>query len=115
MHAGALALFDERIPATAMAAIAVGAVAQLGHARWRMPVVALITAGIIPLLPGLTLYRGLYGLLQDVEDGGRVAAPGMLLTALMVGVALAVGTSLGSQVVRGGRLAAWTTSRAPRS
>ncbi|MBB1502334.1 threonine/serine exporter family protein [Propioniciclava sp. MC1683] len=115
VHAGALALFDERIPATAMAAIAVGAVAQLGHARWRMPVVALITAGIIPLLPGLTLYRGLYGLLQDVEDGGHVAAPGMLLTALMVGVALAVGTSLGSQVVRGGRLAAWTTSRAPRS
>ena len=115
VHAGALALFDERIPATALAAIAVGAVAQLGHARWRMPVVALITAGIIPLLPGLTLYRGLYGLLQDVEDGGHVAAPGMLLTALMVGVALAVGTSLGSQVVRGGRLAAWTTSRAPRS
>ena len=100
VNTGALALLDERIPATAMAAAAVGAVAQLGHTRWRMPVVALVTAGVIPLLPGLTLYRGLYGLLQDVEDGGTVGAPGVLLTALLIAVAISLGTSLGTQAVR---------------
>ncbi len=100
VHTMSYAALGERVPATAFAAVAVGVAAQLGHTRWRMPVVALLTAGVIPLLPGLTLYRGLYGLLQDVEYGGNVGAPGVLLTALLIGVAIAIGTSLGTQAVR---------------
>ena len=96
----ALPVLGDRAASAGIAAIAVGAVAQLGHYRWKLPVVALVAAGVVPLLPGLTLYRGLYGLVQTVEYGGSITANSLLLTAVAIAMALAIGSSLGSQLTR---------------
>ena len=95
-----LPIVGDRVASAGLAALAIGAVAQLGHYRWKVPVVALVAAGVAPLLPGLTLYRGLYGLLQNVEYGGSTTANSLLLTAVAIGAALAVGSSLGAQLTR---------------
>ena len=48
------------IIASAVAAMVVGAVATLISRWWRTPSTSLMTAGIVPLVPGLTLYNGLF-------------------------------------------------------
>lgn len=93
-------VLQDRVASAGAAALAVGAVAQLGHHRWKIPVVALVAAGVVPLLPGLTLYRGLYGLLQTVEYGGSITANSLLLTAVAIAGALAIGSSLGAQLMQ---------------
>lgn len=90
----------DRVASAGLAAVVVGAVAQLGYRRWKIPVVALVAAGVVPLLPGLTLYRGLYGLRQTVEYGGSITANSLLLTAVAIAAALAIGSSLGAQIMR---------------
>ncbi|MBE7194519.1 MAG: threonine/serine exporter family protein, partial [Gordonia polyisoprenivorans] len=53
-------------------------------------------AGITPLLPGLAVYRGLYGLLNDQTLDGLTWAG----SALGVGCALAAGVTLGEFIAR---------------
>lgn len=64
--------------------------------RFHVPSVAVITAAIIPLVPGGTVFQGLLGV---VEAGGTadglVAGGGSLVTAGMIGIALATGASFG--------------------
>ena len=57
----------------------------------------IILSGIIPLLPGLTAYRGFYQLAsaQDVVDGLSTVT-----LALAIGLALAAGVTLGRFVAR---------------
>jgi uncharacterized membrane protein YjjB (DUF3815 family) len=56
----------------------------------------IVLAGIIPLLPGLTAYRGFYQLaVQGVVDGLVT-----VLLALAIGLALAAGVSLGNFLSR---------------
>ena len=59
----------------------------------------IILSGIIPLLPGLTAYRGFYQLAsapaQDVVDGLVT-----ITLALAIGLALAAGVTLGQFIAR---------------
>jgi uncharacterized membrane protein YjjB (DUF3815 family) len=64
--------------------------------RFGVPSVAVTTAAIIPLVPGAAVFRGLLGL---VESNGELAhllfASESLLSAAMIGIALAAGATLG--------------------
>lgn len=73
----------------ALAALLVGAFAQRSHRRTRVPVTVVTSCGIVPLLPGLSIYQGMLDLVSGSEDGGR------LMEAALVGVALAAGATLG--------------------
>lgn len=86
------------VPATAFAAVAVGVVAQTIAVRFRVPALAIITGGVVPLLPGLTVYRGLFQLVQEGNDPAQ--GIGSLITAASIGLAISAGVSLGSLPIR---------------
>lgn len=85
------------VAATAVAAIVVGAVAQLLAFPFRVPALALTTGGIVPLLPGLSVYRGILGIVQQGPTASGLAP---LVTAASIGLAIAAGVSLGALPVR---------------
>lgn len=61
-----------------------------------VPSVAVTTAAIVPLVPGLTLFRGLLGLVDsDGTAEGMLVSIGPLVLAASIGVGLAAGASLG--------------------
>lgn len=76
---------------SAIAATVVGFVGGLMARRALTPPQVIAVAGITPLLPGLSLYRGLYSLLNNQLLLGLSA----LLSAFGIGVALAAGVTLG--------------------
>ena len=80
------------------AAAVIGGLSQLVAGRLRVPSLAVTTTGIVPLLPGLTVYRGLF----ELVHGGGVRTPAMatLLQAAAIGMGLAAGVSLGTFVAR---------------
>lgn len=82
--------------------------AQLATRPARMAAVGLTTAGVIALLPGSMVYRGLYGLVQ--VDSVLLAGPALieLLGAGTVAIAIAMGVSLGTWLGR------WATRQRPR-
>jgi uncharacterized membrane protein YjjB (DUF3815 family) len=57
----------------------------------RLPPLVMAVAGIAPLLPGLTTYRGLLELVVDNNPAGLLT----LLSAAGIGLALAAGVVLG--------------------
>lgn len=77
--------------AGAVAATVVGFVGGLLARRALTPPLVVAVAGITPMLPGLTLYRGLSAIL----DGDTVRGFGSLATAFAIGGALAAGVTLG--------------------
>ncbi|HEX2297991.1 MAG TPA: threonine/serine exporter family protein, partial [Pseudonocardiaceae bacterium] len=84
-----------------LAAIVVGFVGRVVSRRLRLPPLVMAVAGIAPLLPGLTTYRGLLELSVDGNTHGLIT----LLSAASVGLALAAGVVLGeflAQPVRKG-------------
>lgn len=81
---------------TAIAATVVGFVGGLLARRALTPPQVIAIAGITPLLPGLSLYRGLYALLNDELLLGISA----MLSAFGIGVALAAGVTLGEWMAR---------------
>ena len=78
--------------ASAVAAITIGAVCYLVANRFRVPPLVVVVPAIVPLLPGLAIYRGL-ALLAVGEDGVL-----QLASALATAVALAAGVILGQYV-----------------
>lgn len=80
----------------AVAAILVGLIGGLAARRALTPPLVIAVAGITPLLPGLAIYRGMYGLMND--DPGRGGAE--LATAFGIGCALAAGVTLGEFIAR---------------
>lgn len=87
--------------ASGIAAVAVGAVATLISRWWRTPSTALMTAGIVPLVPGLTLYNGLFQLVGDSAnsysfDQGLLT----LFNATLIALAIASGVSFGHLIAR---------------
>jgi uncharacterized membrane protein YjjB (DUF3815 family) len=75
--------------AAALSAIAIGVVSYSVAGRVRVPPLVVVVSAIVPLLPGLSIYRGL-ALLVDGEDGVLdLAAAGATATALAAGVILA--------------------------
>ena len=80
------------VVATGLAAVLIGLAGELIGRHTRTDRHVIVLSGIIPLLPGLTAYRGFYLLAsaQDVVDG-LVA----ITLALAIGLALAAGVTLG--------------------
>jgi uncharacterized membrane protein YjjP (DUF1212 family) len=77
--------------AVGVAAIVVGLAARLLMRRMSVPFVLLVAPAIIPLLPGLTVYRGLLALSQ----GRTAVAVTALVSAIAIAIAIAAGVRLG--------------------
>ena len=89
------------IAASGIAAASAGAVSTLFSRFWRVPSIALTTAGIIPLVPGLTLYNGLMAVFIDTSTGATSdSGTATLMTALFIALAIAGGVSFGTLVAR---------------
>jgi uncharacterized membrane protein YjjB (DUF3815 family) len=89
------------VAATGVAAVVVGAAAGLlrrvGRVPWgTVPPLVVALAGITPLLPGLTAYRGFYQLSVEGLADGLVT----VTLALAIGLALAAGVTLGQFLTR---------------
>jgi uncharacterized membrane protein YjjP (DUF1212 family) len=98
---GALTLFVHVGPvvATGLAAVLIGLSSELIRRRTRIHRQVVILSGIIPLLPGLTAYRGFYQLAsaetENVADGLVT-----ITLALAIALALAAGVAAGQFVAR---------------
>jgi uncharacterized membrane protein YjjP (DUF1212 family) len=79
------------------AALVVGIVSYSLAGRVRVPPLVVVVAGIVPLLPGLTIYEGLLRLLSEEYDPFGLFT---LLSAVSIGVALAAGVILGEYVAQ---------------
>lgn len=88
----------DRPSAAAVAAFVIGVVSYSVAGRVRIPPLVVVVPAIVPLLPGLTIYRGLSLLL----DGGPSTSLGLLamVTAASVALALAAGVILGEFVAQ---------------
>jgi uncharacterized membrane protein YjjB (DUF3815 family) len=97
----ALALNLGVVVSCALAAVVVGLLATFVSRFWRIPSLAIIAAGIVPLVPGLSLYNGLMGIVAHPPgDPGFIVAVGVLIQAVMIGFGVAAGATLGSIVGR---------------
>jgi uncharacterized membrane protein YjjP (DUF1212 family) len=88
--------------ASAVAAVVVGFCGEALTDRLRIPPLLVAVCGIVPLLPGLAIYRGLFAIVVEADLQGGLDA---LVGALAIGLALAAGVSLGEYLGRplGGR------------
>lgn len=81
--------------ASAGAAFVVGSAGAALGERLRVPAIVTSVCGIVPLLPGLAIYRGLFTL---VDEGGTSRGAQILLEAAIVGFGLGAGVTLGKLV-----------------
>lgn len=83
--------------ASALGALAIGFAAEALGPRVRVPAIVLTICGIVPLLPGLAIYRGMLALVNgdDPTQGFE-----LLLQAGITGLALAAGVTLGEILAR---------------
>jgi uncharacterized membrane protein YjjP (DUF1212 family) len=79
------------VVASFVAAVPIGLVGRLMERRNLAPPLVVSTAGIVPLLPGLSLLHGIYAILNDQTAVGF----GSVFGALAIGTALASGVILG--------------------
>ncbi|KQS66538.1 threonine/serine exporter ThrE family protein [Modestobacter sp. Leaf380] len=88
---------------SAAAAVVVGFCGEALGDRLRVPALLVAVCGIVPLLPGLAIYRGLFAVVVDGDVAGGASG---LVGAAAVGLALAAGVVLGRYLGRplGGRL-----------
>jgi uncharacterized membrane protein YjjP (DUF1212 family) len=100
---GAAVLGTGPAVSSAVAAAVVGFAGEALGDRLRVPPLLVAVCGIVPLLPGLAIYRGLFAV---VVDGDVPAGTSGLVGAAAVGLALAAGVVLGRYLGRplGGRL-----------
>lgn len=92
-----------QVVASAFAAAVLGLIAMVLPPRLGVPPLVLVVAGIMPLLPGLTLYTGFSQLaLGGGGQNGTVSPIGngsvAILLALTVSLGLAAGVSFGEQI-----------------
>ncbi|PPF63010.1 hypothetical protein C5C18_14030 [Rathayibacter tritici] len=78
--------------ASALPALAIGLLGEMLAERMRVPAVATTACAIVPLLPGLTLYRGVLDLTSETGPTGGIE---LLLQAGMIALGLAGGVTLG--------------------
>ncbi|MGV8846964.1 threonine/serine ThrE exporter family protein [Tessaracoccus sp.] len=86
--------------AAALGAVVVGFISQFIVGRFRVPLIALVTIGVVSLMPGSALYRGLYELISTVDEPISAQAQISLGNAVMVALALAAGSTFGAQLAR---------------
>ena len=91
----------------ATAAVVIGAGGYAFASRQRVPALVYVAAGIIPLLPGLAIYRGM----RRLAEGDSVGGLGILAGAVATGLALAAGALLGEYVVQLAQSARTETER----
>jgi len=84
--------------AAAVAALAVGLVAYAAAGRVRVPPLVVVVPAIVPMLPGLSIYRGLS--LIGAEQGNSADGVIAMVTAASVAIALASGVILGEYVAQ---------------
>ncbi|MFJ6670094.1 threonine/serine exporter ThrE family protein [Actinosynnema sp. NPDC091369] len=95
------------IACAAVAATAVGFGGKIVSRRLRMPPLLVAVAGMVPLLPGWTTYRGLYQLTAEGDAAGLSTLVLAAGTALALASGVVLGEHLGRPVRTGlGRLAA---------
>ena len=58
------------VAASSLAALTAGFLSQVGASRLKVPALALSMAAIVPLLPGLAVYRGLFEIVQRSPGDG---------------------------------------------
>ena len=80
--------------ASAMAALVIGFLAEWIGPRLHVPPIVISVSGIVPLLPGMAIYRALF---QLVNEPTSALGPGAvdMLGAAMIGLGLAAGVTLG--------------------
>jgi len=81
--------------ASAASALLVGLVSFAASGRVRVPALVVVTAAIVPLLPGLSIYRGL-----ALFGEGRSAGLLSMVTAASIAIALSSGVILGEYVAQ---------------
>ena len=88
----------DRAWSVAMAALFVGLVSYTVAGRMRVPPLVVVVSAVVPMLPGLSIYRGLTLLGGEGAD----AADGLLAmaTAASVAIALAAGVILGEYIAQ---------------
>lgn len=87
--------------ACGVAAAVIGLVATFVSRFWKIPSLAIIAAGVVPLVPGLSLYNGLMGTIaHQATEPGFLVAIAALLQATLIGLAVAAGATLGNIVGR---------------
>ena len=87
-------LLIERVWAVGITAFIIGAVSVLLADRFRAPALMFVMGGVIPLVPGSRIYRGLLALGDDVVSGGFE-----LFSAAEIAVAIAAGAVLGQLLI----------------
>ncbi|WP_448619440.1 threonine/serine ThrE exporter family protein [Geodermatophilus sp. URMC 65] len=83
--------------ASGVAAVVLGFCGELLTQRLWVPTQVIAVCGIIPLLPGLAIYQGLFAIVVDADIEGGLTA---LVGAAAVGLALAAGVTLGEYLGR---------------
>ena len=82
----------------AMAALFVGLVSYTVAGRMRVPPLVVVVSAVVPMLPGLSIYRGL----SLLAEGGAYTSAGLLamVTAAATAIALSSGVILGEYVAQ---------------
>jgi uncharacterized membrane protein YjjP (DUF1212 family) len=89
------------IPASGLAALYVGLVASLFSRLWGTPASGVIACGILPLVPGLSLYTGLMQLVTYPPGHAFfLHGVGTLFSTIGAALAIAIGATLGSLLGR---------------
>jgi uncharacterized membrane protein YjjB (DUF3815 family) len=78
--------------ASATAAVVVAFCGESLTDRLRIPPLLVAVCGIVPLLPGLAIYRGLFAIVVEADLPGGVNT---LVGAAVIGLGLAAGVALG--------------------
>jgi uncharacterized membrane protein YjjB (DUF3815 family) len=78
--------------ASGVAAVVLGFAGETLTDRLRVPPLLIAVCGMVPLLPGLAIYHGLFAIVVDADQQGGLAA---LVGAAAIGLALAAGVTLG--------------------
>jgi uncharacterized membrane protein YjjB (DUF3815 family) len=86
--------------ANSFAALVAGFLSQVVASRLQVPALALTMAGIVPLLPGLVVYQGLFEIVRRTPDVGLSTGLTTLLGAAGIGLGLAAGVSMGTFLAR---------------
>lgn len=83
---------------TAFAAFFVGLISFTVAGRLRVPPLVVVVSAVVPMLPGLSIYRGL----ALMAEGGRATSEGLLamVTAASIATALSSGVILGEYVAQ---------------
>ncbi|HEU5038959.1 MAG TPA: threonine/serine exporter family protein [Nocardioides sp.] len=84
--------------ATALAAFFVGLVSYTVAGRLRVPPLVVVVSAVVPMLPGLSIYRGL----SLLGEGAGYTSQGLLaiITAASIAIALSSGVILGEYVAQ---------------